>query len=141
MKRHGFRQHGRRSGITVLVAMLAVMLTTSVGLSLARMALARHRQVRGEQLRLQAEWLAEAALERAAARHAVDENYTGETWDVAWPELRRGRTGRVMIEIDLPADGASERRVRVMAEFPAGVPERARVRKNVMIGAVGGSEP
>ncbi len=87
----GFHAKGRlmkidrrppRQGVALIPALVCLVL---VGMLCALALRTTHTQrVVGiaEHRRLQAEWLAESGLARAAARLAADPSYKGETWDV-----------------------------------------------------------
>src|SRR5688572_12915431 len=69
----------RRGGtlVAALVTLLVVMLLAS---TLLRSLIAFHRRTRLYQQEVQAQWIAEAALERAKSRLASAGSYDGETW-------------------------------------------------------------
>jgi len=101
---------------------LAVLMLVAAGL--VQTTLLRHRQARVEQHRLQAMWLAESAVDRALARLDRDAAYTGETWQVSLDDARGPRPGVAQISIE-PVDGDPERRIHVLARWPADKPVRA----------------
>ena len=76
-----------RRGVVVLFALIALLLTSVIGGSLLKTALAQRRFALREQTRLQSIWLAESGIERAAARLSRDPNYTGETWSVSASDI------------------------------------------------------
>jgi len=123
---------GQRTGF-VLVAVVVVF---TIGLALfgvwAQAAVAQHRQLRNEQLRLQAVRLAEAGVGRALARRVADPQYVEETWSVPANVLDGNRAAEVRIRIE-PAPDASAWRVEATAEFPAGALRRAKITKQVYI--------
>jgi hypothetical protein len=116
--------------ISVLVCMAVAMLL--VGSWLQTAAIER-RQLRGQEDRLQADWLAESGLERAAARLAADESYAGETWRIAADELGGRAAGEVVIRVESLADHPRGRLVHVQADFPAGAEHRARRSKQTPV--------
>jgi type II secretory pathway component PulK len=102
----------------VLVCLAVLLAVAAATLAVGR---ARRRQARLDERRLQAEWLAESGLDRAAARLDRSPDYGGETWDVPAVDLDGLHAGRVVIEVD-----RADRRVRIRADFPADGPESAR---------------
>jgi Tfp pilus assembly protein PilX len=120
------------------MACLAIAMTLVVGW--ARIAVLENRQARSAEDRLQAEWLAESAIGRAAAQLLVNTEYQGETWQVtaadvgrlpvgsATPETEKdaatapdaGSTvlGHAMITVERLSDRPGARRIRVRADFP-----------------------
>ena len=83
-----------------------------------RQALAERRAIEMSRSGLQALWLAEAGLERAAARLAADPKYAGETWTISAAELAAGDGAVVRIEVKAIADRPERRSVRVEADYP-----------------------
>lgn len=116
----------RRRGAFLVVTMICLILSAVLIGSLLKTALAQHRQMIYEQQRLQANWLAEAGLERAANRLASDSKYAGETWSLPPDSFAGQGAAEVRIKIN-PVDGRSAARtVFVEAEFPAGFDRHAR---------------
>lgn len=91
------------------------------------------KQLRGQQDRAQAIWLAEAALERAAVRLAADPSYVGETWQLPPQRLDGRRAGRVAIVVEPLSGQPRQRLVRVVADFPDHPQERTRQSKQVVL--------
>ena len=134
MKRTTFSRHmaastdGRR-GAAILIVMVCLLLASMLGASLVNLALAQRKQARRAQLHLQATWLAESGLERAAAQLARDPEYAGETWKL--PE--NGPAGLVRIEVNKDEANTNRRVVRVVADYPRDTAHRARVSKQVLV--------
>jgi hypothetical protein len=108
------------------VALICLLLASLIGASLLKLAAAERRQLRREQLRLQAGWLAESAASRAAAHLAVDPKYAGEVWELAPDEFGGTSAGRAEIRVETVADQPGRRRVRIQADYPASTDIRAR---------------
>ena len=68
------RKPGRR-GAVLLVALVAIAVASVVFTSLLRLSVAERRRVQTEAWQVQAAWLAESGLERAAARLDADAAY------------------------------------------------------------------
>ena len=83
---------------------------------------------------LQAEWLAQAGLDRALARLASSAGYAGESWvlaprDLGLPEAPAAQPGKaalVSIKIEKPPGAPERRLIKVQADFPPDLPHRAR---------------
>jgi hypothetical protein len=130
------RRNGRtpRRGLTtvaVLVCLVVIMLISGV---LLKTGIAHRDQVRAQERSLQAQWLAQAGLDRAQARLAQSAGYTGEIWELASRDLGlpeptgagHGPAAVVMIKI-VKSDSSPERRlIKVQADFPPDPPRRAR---------------
>ena len=119
---------GRRgdSGLIAVVMVVALVVIALIGGALLRVAAARRAQVRMEERRLQADWLAESGLERASARLAGDAGYLGETWQVPPAELGGPWGATVSIAVEAVPDRPDRRLVRVRAEYPREAQRRAR---------------
>ena len=87
-----------RGGAALIAAIVTLAIVASLALTMVRSTLIARANRQTAADRLQAAWLAEAGVERAAARAADDEEYSGETWEVP-AEALDGRAGKVEIEI------------------------------------------
>jgi len=124
------RARGGRRGAVLLVVLAAFVLAAALFAMLGRTVVVGHRAAQSRLWAAQAQWLAEAALERAAARLKSSPDYKGETWTIAAEELDGRHAGVVRIEVK-PAgdDAAAPRKVRVEADFPDHPTHRARAEK------------
>ncbi len=113
-----------RRGAALIIALIALLLVGVLGAELARSAVLQHQQVQHEEWQIQAEWLAESALDRAATMIEADSAYRGETWLPVRGESR-APLGRVLIEITESAEEGLA--VRVVADVPDTGESRARV--------------
>jgi hypothetical protein len=113
----------------VIVGMLQVLLLKT--------AVSRRQLSREQAWRQQARWLAEAGIERAAARLAANVEYRGETWRLAAGELYAGQRpsepASVEIEVQPAAAAGGERTVRVRAAYPHELPRRVLYEKQIKI--------
>lgn len=117
-----------RTGAALVMVMICLLLVATISAVLVRMALLQREQLERDEWRSQAEWLANSAQERVAARLADDADYAGETW---LPTADGGGApiGRVEISIN-PATGDGEQQipqVRVAVSVPDAPIHRARV--------------
>lgn len=124
---------GRRRGTIILFAMICLLLVSLLGASLVKLALTQRRQIRREQWRVQATWLAEAAVDRAAARLATETDYSGETWTIAPTELGGESGAQVRISVEEATTGAERFVVQVTADYPDSDEQRARVSKRIAV--------
>jgi Tfp pilus assembly protein PilX len=114
--------------------MICLVVATLILGSLLKLALLRQRQAFHEQARLQAEWLAESGLERAAHRLAASADYAGETWAI--PAGAPGQLGEAAIKITVHKSETqpTSRTVVVEAVYPVGsIPEVRRTREAIVI--------
>ena len=108
-----------RRGAILIVALTTLLVVTLLGGAVLRGYLLTYRQLRREQDQLQAQWLADSALARAAARLQADPKYAGETWKVKLPAATGGDTaGSATIAIEPVADQTNAVRITVAARFP-----------------------
>jgi type II secretory pathway component PulK len=114
--------------ISVLVSMAVAM---ALFASWMKTISLEREQMRAQQIRLQAEYLADSGLGRAAAQLAADINYVGETWRIA-PDSLAGRGATVEIRVT-SADQRRARKVRVVANYPAEGLARAQRSREITI--------
>jgi type II secretory pathway component PulK len=108
----------RRRGTVMLVTMFLLgfaMLMIAVVLSTY---LTSRHELQDEQSCLQAGWLAEAGLERAAARLASQADYSGETWTISAGNLGGNDGGVVRIRVEAVDGKPNRRSVHVEADYP-----------------------
>lgn len=121
----------------MLAVLVCVVLVTMITLSLIKITMAQRSQAQRELWRLQASWLVESGIERAAAKIANDGGYAGETWSVAAGEFGDDRGGEVRI-IVAPVEGQpAARLVRVEAVFPSQTEQRAKSSKQIIVAVRG----
>lgn len=123
----------RRRGAVAVVALVCVAVASVFMVVVVRRALGEWKMVRLEARQVQCRWLAESALDRAAARLASDPKYQGETWAVPADRLPGRDKAAVKIEVSTPPGKPLERLVRVRADWPQDDPLRARVSKQTTL--------
>jgi len=126
VRRSSLTKPSRRRGAALIAALICVLLVSLMSTVLVKTALVQRDQLERDAWQVQADWLAQSALDRSLARLAADAGYTGESWT---PTTTEGQTiGRVRIEI-VPADGGdgSARLLRATADVPDDPVNRARV--------------
>lgn len=130
MTMHRSRFRTPRRGITSVMVLVCLVIVTLMSGVLLKIGVAHREQVRAQERRVQAEWLAQAGLDRALFRLAASAGYTGETWTIAADELTPdggGRQGAVVrIKIEPAGAGADSRLVKVQADYPPDPPQRVR---------------
>ncbi len=111
----------RRKGAAMIMAIIALIICTSISLSMFKTTMLRQQHFVNRQWKLQTELIADSALERAYHQLTNDPKYTGETWTVSVNEER----GSAMIQV---IDSQQDRyQVKVVARFPSDVVTRAQV--------------
>jgi hypothetical protein len=117
-----------RRGAALLLVVLAIVISAMVVGTLAQMAVAQRHQMRRERDRLQAFWLVDSGCRRAIAQLATNAEYAGESWRVDVPGSAAAQAGLVTIQVTATED---QRRLEVVAEFPAGAIQRAKLRREL----------
>jgi len=123
---------GRRAALLVAV-LVCLSVVMALGAAWLRGVVLEHRQVRAQADRLQAEYLAASAVDRATAQLAANPDYRGETFVVDAQTLALRAGAAVSIRVEPVADNAQARRVVVEANFPNEGAERARRSRQVTI--------
>ena len=122
-----------RRGVALLTAIVCLAVIAAICGSLIRVVYAQRQRTRLEERKLQAEWLAEAGLERAAAKLINSQDYSGEIWQIAAAEFAGRGGGSVKISVEKIADQPAKRLVRVQADYPADSDGRARHSKQTVM--------
>ncbi|NQU24752.1 MAG: hypothetical protein HQ567_26005 [Candidatus Nealsonbacteria bacterium] len=132
-----------RRGAVLIAVIVCVVVGSAVFLSILKMTAAGRNVLQSESQRIQAEWLAESALQRAAARLAADPDYAGETWNVSAVGLSMPQSAKVRIDVEPVAGRADRRLVRVRADYPDHPHYRVRYEKQTVVHAPSpdGEEP
>lgn len=131
--------HDRR-GVTTVAVLICFVVLALVVASLVKLGVAYRDQVRTAERRLQAEWLAEAGVDRALARLSHDADYEGETWEIPADALgepsaqtaEQGPAAVVLIEVERPKGRDGGWVVRSRADYPPDPPRRVRVSREVV---------
>lgn len=118
----------------VMVAVLVcVGLAGLLMLGILRQMITRRAEVDLAGRTLQARWLAEAGLERAAARLAEDPGYSGETWQLPAGVLSGSEGATVHVQVRRVAGSPECLQVLVEADYPADPLYRVRMVKETVL--------
>jgi hypothetical protein len=134
------RARTERRGLTAVAVLVCLIIVTLISGALLKVGIAHRDQVRAQERRLQAEWLAQSGIDRALARLSAKADYTGETWELAprdldlreTPGSQRGPAAIVHIKVERPkgaspgSDAADRRLIKVQADYPPDLPRRTR---------------
>jgi len=131
MGRRGFQR--RRRGAILVVVLVCLAIATALSVVVVGHIATDRRGAQMDYRRLQASWLAEAGIERAASRLAADPEYTGETWNVSTRDLATGGSGVVSIQVEAMAGRPQQRSVRVEAEYADTPDYRCRHVKHILV--------
>jgi type II secretory pathway component PulK len=128
---HAAKKTRLRRGVVLIMVLVALGLVAVLGGALVSLAGMERSVLSARERECQARWLAEAGVERAAARLAADTQYAGETWLLDDEELGGRGPAEVTIHVETLADSPARRRVTVEAEFPSDTSMRARSTKQL----------
>jgi type II secretory pathway component PulK len=119
--------------VALVIAIVCLAVASALLVSVARLSVARRSASRAQEWRAQAGWLADSAVERAAARLRDNPRYPGETWNVPADALGGSSAGVIRIEIQTPTDRPETREVRVTADYPDDPEHRARETRRAVV--------
>ena len=107
-----------RRAAMLIIALVALGVAAMVTLAMLRVIADSRKELRVETWRVQAAWLAESALDRAAARLVRQSDYVGETWNVPADELGGDEAAVVRIRVEPVDDQPARRSIHVVADYP-----------------------
>lgn len=111
--------HSRR-GLAAIIALTCLSLAVVVGALLLQAGLTEQRFINRLEPLLQAEWLADAGVDRAAARLTRSPSYSGETWPIAASDLGGTQGAIVHIEVKPAPSDPETRIIHVTADLHPG---------------------
>jgi Tfp pilus assembly protein PilX len=123
----------RRRGSVLIVILVCFIIAAAMFVMLGRQAVAQRNAAEGHLWTAQAQWIAEAAVERAAARLRADAKYPGETWTITAAEIGGKQDAKARIHVEPLAGRPDSRLVRVEADYPDQPVHRARCTKRITI--------
>lgn len=132
----GQRTRCPRHGIALVAVLICLTVVLSLMAAWLRTIVLERSAAREQQARVQAVWLAESALDRAAARLTANPAYTGETWQVPADELGGHDDGEVVIRVAAVAGQPARRTIHVQADYPVVASRRHRSTKSIEIIAI-----
>jgi Tfp pilus assembly protein FimT len=100
--------------LVTLALLAAIML---IGMTLVQQVGSRQQKFAAQHRRLQADYLAESALDRTAAQLARNPQYVGETWEPANLSGANEQKGRAVITVKRQPDSTFAT-VSIIATFP-----------------------
>ena len=131
------RPKSRGAALAVaLITLMVVMLMTG---AILQSLLASRRQLLLGENELQAAWLAESGLQRAASQLRSQADYDGEAWSVSGlQDEPNGAQGLVKIEVTSRAAEPMTKRITATATYPLGSPRQIAIQRvlEVRIGKV-----
>lgn len=108
----------RRRGAALVLAMVCLLVVATISVALTRALLDEHRQAQRRQHQLQALWVADSAVQRAAAQLKSSTDYEGETWQIDKEAMGGKWSAEAVIQIEPVESHESLRRIVVHARYP-----------------------
>ncbi|MEX2122039.1 MAG: hypothetical protein WD847_20835 [Pirellulales bacterium] len=121
-----------RQGAILLVVMICLSVAIALAASLLKAGVMEHKLLVQQEREAQARWLAEAAIERAAARRRAAPDYTGATGGVGAAEVGGRWAGAVEIRVESMSEGPGVH-VTAQADYPADRAGRSRRVKQIKV--------
>jgi type II secretory pathway component PulK len=107
-------------GAALAMALVTLLVATLITAAVLRGTLAMHRQSKQWHDQLQAEWLAECAIERATLQLTASSDYAGETW----------RPSLGAVEISVSREVPVKAEITVAARYPDDELRRVLIRRS-----------
>jgi Tfp pilus assembly protein PilX len=107
-----------RRGAAMAAVLVCLLVVALVGAALVKRMVSHHRQLRQHHRQLQAFWLAESGVERAAARLAASSEYEGESWRIAADAMEGAADAVVTVRVERIAEAPKRRAISVTARYP-----------------------
>jgi Tfp pilus assembly protein PilX len=123
----------KRRGMILILILACLAIATMLLITGVKLAISSHRIARTFGWSVQAQWLAESGMERAAAKLAADADYNGETWKIPAKDLGGDDAGMVKIEVKPIPERSNGRMVKVEAAFPDDPQDRVRYSKELIL--------
>ena len=124
-----FRPLHCRRAFAMAIALVVLLVVGLMGGVALKAILRSHRQTREEEQRVQAELLADSALDRAMAMLSADPGWKGETWGATLGDAMDA-SGEAVIRVEPGADSAA---VHIIVEsiYPRDPIHRARATRDI----------
>ena len=107
-----------RRGAVLVIVMICLLIVSLLMASLLKSALLQRRQTMKEQFRVQAEWILESALERAALQRLKNPEYQGEVWKISSADLGTRYSGSAKITLKATGVGDSLISIQARVKYP-----------------------
>ena len=123
----------QRAGFALIGVMIVLVVASMLVVSWLKTVADQREHLRMAEHRLTAEWLAEGALDRAAAKLREKSDYTGETWTISADELGGQDSASIEIHVAQVAGHPDRRTVEVEAEYPQNSLHSVRASKRIVV--------
>jgi type II secretory pathway component PulK len=123
----------KRRGVIVAVTLVCLLVVATLGAALVRAMVDHRRESMRNEHRVQAFWLAESAIDRAASQLASSPDYEGETWQIDRDSLGGRWSGSVLIRVEKTGTDEQARKVIVQSRYPEDAARRVTERIEVVV--------
>jgi hypothetical protein len=107
-----------RRGAVLAAALVEFVVASAILFAVLQDVVRHHRQLMTGRQQIQAQWLAQAGVDRALAQLRKSPDYRGETWRIPSDELDGDSKAQVEIHLDPLADHPDDLHLFVVAEYP-----------------------
>lgn len=130
-----------RRGAVLVALLICLLIVLLVSATVVRGLIVQHRSARTEIQQVQAAWLADSAIDRAAAKLDANRDYEGETWEVAIGETGDAAKGVAAIVVGAVDGEPDQRRISVEAHWPDDPVFRVMKKRQLTVDLVDSGEP
>jgi type II secretory pathway component PulK len=109
----------RRRGTVIAAALVEFLVAAAILFAVLQSVVGHHRQLLKARHEVQAQWLAQAGIDRAVAQLGKSASYQGETWHVPAEELDGMDAAEVQIRVERVAENSDELHLTVEARDPS----------------------
>ncbi|HEY2827919.1 MAG TPA: hypothetical protein VGJ04_09990 [Pirellulales bacterium] len=115
-----FKSRGRhRRGAVLVAALVEFIVAAAILFAVLQAVVGHQRQLLAGRQQIQAQWLAQAGIDRAVAQLQKSPDYRGETWRVSADELDGIAPAEVQIRLETVPERTDDLHLSVQAKYPA----------------------
>ncbi len=131
VRRRSRRRPRQARGFILFGVLICLVIAGAMVLGWFRDLASQRRQQRLVEQKAQTKWLAEAGIERAAAKLRSDRRYTGETWHVPAADLNGHDDAQITLHVGAAVGQPNRRTLEATADFPSDELRRTRITKKI----------
>ena len=122
-----------RRGAVMVFALIALLVGSLMIAALLKTAAMSHRQLKRDENRLQASFLADAGCDRVRMLLRSQPDFTSGEWNVLSSQLAPNRAARIRMTVTEEPGEPSQRIVTAVAEYPIDHPDLVRVTRQIRV--------
>ena len=120
-------------GAAMVFALIALLIASMIIGSLMRTASRSHRQLKRDEYRLQASFLADAGCDRAQLLLQQNPDFQSGEWQIPAGRLAPGRAAIVQMSVTTDPDHPEERIIAAVARYPIDHRDLVRITRQIRI--------